>query len=511
MAKKLFLGLIVAVLLICGCSAAALADDVYADTVGHWAEDAISEWSAEDVLKGYNGNFRPDDSITRAEMSAILNRIMRYDETAANTFADLDSNAWYIDDVLKANAAGVMLGDGTNMRPLDPIIREEALVMIARAFGIEQLVYGTSLPYIDAGDISSWAMSAITIMYGNNYIDWTGTETFKPDTNITRAEVVATLDNIVDHMWRSSGLYCDYIEGGALVSADKVYLHNCYIGGNLIVGGGAERVVVDNCVINGSILTAGDTELVVLDQDSAPVSSFYFGDYEIPILTNVAENNLSAQYFAHENGRTIYTDPAVTTRSGIDVSEWQGDIDWDRVAGDGIDFAIIRLGYRGYTEGLLNLDVHFFDNIEGALDSGLDVGVYFFSQAINEQEAIAEAQMCIEYLRNYDINYPVVFDWETVGSSSARTNNMDGTVLTNCAIAFCETIEDAGYDAMIYANKDLSLRTLDLSRLTEYPFWFAGYTTYPEFYYGFDIWQYSSSGTVAGISELVDLNIEFIY
>ena len=101
--------------------------------------------------------------------------------------------------------------------------------------------------------------------------------------------------------------------------------------------------------------------------------------------------------------------------------------------------------------------------------------------------------------------------WETVNSASARTNNIDGTVLTNCAIAFCETIEAAGYDAMIYANKELSLLTLDLSRLTDYPFWFAGYTTYPEFYYGFDMWQYTSDGSVAGIEERVDMNIEFIY
>lgn len=511
MTKRLFAGAILAIVMLFGVSASALAANTYADTIGHWAEEAIIEWSGENVLNGYNGNFRPDDSITRGEMAAILNRIMQYSEISSNTFADLDNNAWYTDAILRANAAGVMLGDETGMRPQDPIIRQEALVMIARALGLENLSSSTPLPFNDSSSISSWAVNAISVMYEKGYIDWAGTDSFNPDTPITRAEVVATLDNIIDNMWRSNGLYCDYIDGSALISGTKVYLHNSYINGDVIIGGGAQRVVIDNCIVTGSIINVGNAEVTVLDQDSAPVSTFYFGDYDITVLPGVAENNLSAFYFAQENGRTIYTDPAIETRSGIDISEWQGDIDWARVADDDIDFAIIRLGYRGYTEGKLNLDVNFIDNIEEALDSGLDVGVYFFSQAITEQEAIEEAQMCIEYLRNYDITYPVVFDWETVNSASARTNNIDGTVLTNCAIAFCETIEAAGYDAMIYANKELSLLTLDLSRLTDYPFWFAGYTTYPEFYYGFDMWQYTSDGSVAGIEERVDMNIEFIY
>lgn len=512
MSKKLFVGAILAMGVLFGCSAAAFAADTYADTTGHWAEDAIIEWSGENVLNGYNGNFRPDDSITRGEMAAILHRIMQYSEIATNTFTDLDNSAWYTDAVLRANAAGVMLGDGVGgMRPTDTITRQEAIVMIARALGLANLSYSSTVPFSDGGSISSWALADITIMYEKGYIDWAGTAAFNPNTPITRAEVVATLDNIIENMWRSNGLYCDYIDGSALVSANKAYLHNSYINGNIIIGGGAQKVVIDNCIVNGSIITVNNAEVVVLDQNSAPTDYFYFGDYDIPILAGVAENNLSAFYFAQENGRTIYTDPAIETRAGIDISEWQSDIDWQRVANDGIDFAIIRLGYRGYTEGKLNLDINFIENMEEALDSGLDVGVYFFSQAITEQEAIEEAQMCIDYLRNYDITYPVVFDWETVNSASARTNNINGTVLTNCAIAFCETIENAGYEAMIYANKELSLRTLDLSRLTDYPFWFAGYTTYPEFYYGFDMWQYTSDGSVNGIEGRVDMNIEFIY
>ena len=117
MTKRLFAGAILAIVMLFGVSASALAANTYADTIGHWAEEAIIEWSGENVLNGYNGNFRPDDSITRGEMAAILNRIMQYSEISSNTFADLDNNAWYTDAILRANAAGVMLGDETGMRP----------------------------------------------------------------------------------------------------------------------------------------------------------------------------------------------------------------------------------------------------------------------------------------------------------------------------------------------------------------------------------------------------------
>lgn len=483
--------------------------DTYSDTNGHWAEEAIEEWSGYAIIQGANGAFRPDDNITRGEMAAIIQRIMRYQTSASNTFADLDSGAWYADPVLKLNAAGVMLGDGTLVRPLDTITRQEAVVMLVRALGLTQLSCSGTLPFSDYGDISSWAKTAVSTMSDYGYLNWCD-GAFQAKIPITRAEVVVTLDNIIQKLWRSDGLYSNVIVGNTLISGSKAYLLNAQLTGNLIIGGSAEKVILENTMVTGNIINTCNAEVTILDKNEGQVDNFYFGAYDIPVLWEVSRNTMPACYFSMDSGRMCYNGPDIDTRSGIDVSEWQQNIDWERVADDDIDFAIIRLGYRGYTEGQVNLDIQYAKNMRGAIDNDIPVGVYFFSQAISIDEAIEEANFCLNYLHDYDIDYPVVFDWETVNVSSARTNNMDGNLLTACAIAFCETIEDGGYTPMIYSNKQLALLTYDLSQLTDYPFWFAGYTAYPEFYYGFDFWQYTSGGSVDGINGRVDMNIQFL-
>lgn len=137
---------------------------------------------------------------------------------------------------------------------------------------------------------------------------------------------------------------------------------------------------------------------------------------------------------------------------GIDVSTYQGEIDWEQVALSGIDFAMIRLGLRGYTQGGIRMDSMFERNIDEALAAGLDVGVYFFSQAVSVQEAEEEADFVLGQLEGYTLTYPVVFDWESVSDASARTNHMDAEEVTRCAAAFCDKIAAAGYTPMIYVN-----------------------------------------------------------
>lgn len=500
--------ILMALSLILIAAPAALAD-TYNDISGHWARSAIVEWSDYGIIQGNNGAFRPDDSITRGEMATIIQRVMQYTQTADNTFGDLKQTDWYADPVLKLNAAQVMLGDGKNIRPLDTITREEAIVMLGRALGVDQLVASGNLPFGDGGSISSWAVTIISIMCDNNYLSWAG-DNFLPKTPITRAEVIATLDNIIQKLWRSNGLYSNVINGATVISAPRAYLHNCQFAGDIIVGGGAQRVVMENCVVMGRVINLSNAEIITMDQNDGQVETVYFGNYELPIIANLAVNTYPAFNFDLINGRIYYNAAGAKTRSGIDVSEWQHEINWAKVAQDDIDFAIIRLGYRGCTAGALNLDAQYLANIQGALNNDLDVGVYFYSQAITPAEAIEEAQMCLAYVRGYDITYPIVFDWEPIKSSDSRTKTMDGNNLTNCAIAFCETIEQAGYTPMVYSNKELALLTFDLSRLADYPFWFAGYTRYPEFYYDFDFWQYTSGGSVDGISGRVDMNIQFL-
>jgi len=231
------------------------------------------------------------------------------------------------------------------------------------------------------------------------------------------------------------------------------------------------------------------------------------GSYWVDILEDVPVFSYDDDSFYTADG-VMCCDQAETL-TGIDVSSYQGDIDWTKVKASGIDFAIIRVGFRGYTVGNLNADSYFEKNIQGALDAGLDVGVYFFSQAITETEAAEEAKFVLSRIEDYDITYPVVFDWEALGKTEARTYGLDTDTLCKCADTFCGMIEDAGYTPMIYFTSYIGYIKYDLSRMLDYEFWYARYSDTPSFYYDFDMWQYSSSGTVGGISGSVDMNICF--
>ena len=185
------------------------------------------------------------------------------------------------------------------------------------------------------------------------------------------------------------------------------------------------------------------------------------------------------------------------------------DIDWEKVAADGIDFAMIRVGYRGSTAGQIYTDEYFEKNIAGATAAGLKIGVYFYSQAINAEEAAEEAAFVLNAIRPYKVTFPVVFDWEIVGGSDARTYTVSRAVLCESAKTFCSAVEDAGYDAMIYFTQYLGYRKYILRQLSDYEFWYAEYEAKPRIVFNFDMWQYSSTGSVNGIDGDVDLNIYF--
>ena len=201
---------------------------------------------------------------------------------------------------------------------------------------------------------------------------------------------------------------------------------------------------------------------------------------------------------------------AVDCLSGIDVSSYQGEIDWHQVAEAGVDFAIIRLGYRGYESGKLVEDKFARKNLEGAASAGLPIGVYFFSQALNVEEAQEEAQFVLDILKDYEITMPVVFDWEHVESETARTNDMDPYVATDCAKAFLAAIEEAGYWPMMYFNTFQARKLFYLDQLMEYDFWLALYSDRMTFPYKVDMWQYTCTGTIPGILGDVDVNVMFV-
>lgn len=198
------------------------------------------------------------------------------------------------------------------------------------------------------------------------------------------------------------------------------------------------------------------------------------------------------------------------SKKGIDVSKYQGDIDWKKVAADWVEFAYIRLGCRGYgNSGTLIMDEYFHKNMQGALSYDIQTGAYFFSQAVNVEEAIEEAKMVVKELEPYKdrIYSSIAIDIETVDGQKARQDALTKEERTEVCIAFCEYIKEAGYTPMVYGDLETFSELLDVEQLAEYDFWLCetdGKMTFP---YGFDIWQYSHKGRVSGIKGDVNLSI----
>lgn len=197
-------------------------------------------------------------------------------------------------------------------------------------------------------------------------------------------------------------------------------------------------------------------------------------------------------------------------RRGIDVSEHQKEIDWERVRDAGFDFAIIRIGYRGYSVGGIHADERARENLAGAKAAGLDVGVYFYAQAIDVREAAEEAAWCLDFLQGEQLDLPVVYDWEWAGHGT-RTGSMDRETVTACFRTFCTAIEESGYQAMIYFNSHVARDLLDLQALAEYPFWLAQYREGLDFPHRVALWQYTETGSVPGIEGDVDIDLMFLY
>lgn len=211
-----------------------------------------------------------------------------------------------------------------------------------------------------------------------------------------------------------------------------------------------------------------------------------------------------------EEGISYTGDERYHIRRGVDVSEHQGAVDWERVKAAGYEFAILRIGYRGYgTAGNLYVDARFHENIAGAEAAGLDVGVYIFSQAVNEEETLEEVALVLENLKEYEPELPVVFDPERIRGDEARTDDVPGEQFMENTLLFCEQMKEAGYQPMVYCNLVWEAFEYDMEKLAEYPVWYADYEPVPQTPYEFTFWQYSEKGQVDGIEGCVDLNVQF--
>jgi GH25 family lysozyme M1 (1,4-beta-N-acetylmuramidase) len=218
-----------------------------------------------------------------------------------------------------------------------------------------------------------------------------------------------------------------------------------------------------------------------------------------------AANPYSSSAYYWKNGLKKYKDANWTSRNGIDVSAYQGDVDWMKVKKAGISFVMIRAGYRGSTNGTISMDKRFASNMEGAEKAGLDVGVYFYSSAVSTEEAVEEAKWTLKQIQHKGITMPVAFDMEE--DSSSRTYKLSMTQKTKITDAFCSIVKQNGYKPLIYGNPTWINNSLDLSYLTSYNLWIAHYTNETTFQHKYLMWQYSQSGKLPGITGTVDMDI----
>lgn len=238
-------------------------------------------------------------------------------------------------------------------------------------------------------------------------------------------------------------------------------------------------------------------------------SSSVATDPVVTTLPPISETKLTASDFAMENG--FMTCTAMPSRLGIDVSTFQGEIDWQKVKEAGVTFAIIRVGGRGYGEaGTLYADKRAQDNYKGAKEAGIEVGAYFFSQAINEKEAVEEAEYVLEQIKDWEITMPIVFDWEYIGEQ-ARTAYVEPQMLTDCMNAFSARIRQAGLEAMIYVNMDQAADSFYMEEVEDTALWLAMYDGWKENPHKVDMWQYTNEGKIPGISGNVDINLQLLH
>lgn len=234
------------------------------------------------------------------------------------------------------------------------------------------------------------------------------------------------------------------------------------------------------------------------------------GGQTVPVDESLEQSEFTEADFSLDEATGRITCLSREALTGIDVSSHQGEIDWAAAAGDGISFAILRIGNRGYSQGGLQADSSFETNLTGAQENGLLVGCYFFSQAVSVEEAQEEADFVLSILNGRSMDLPVVFDWEHIeGEAEARSNSVDSETVTACAVAFCDRIAEAGYQTAVYCNGMLGYLHYDVAQLEGYDAWYAEYASWPSYAYAFDLWQYSNTGTVAGINGNVDLDLWF--
>lgn len=457
--KLLSLLLLLACVLSLAVPTAALSPLPFRDVdESRWYFTYVKELYENGIVKGVSTtSFAPGGTVTLGQALKFFLLIGGYGEQAPT------AGHWASGYYELADREGFL--GGAEGLPLDqPINRLRVAELAVNVLGLSRTAE-TPSPFSDTEDLSVLALYDCGVITGS----YRGkTLCYLPESNLTRAELSAIV-------WRIRDL---------------------------------------GLAVQGPDAPSGPQQPA--EEDVPPTytgEAFLYKDTELHMAANVPPSPYDNTLFQlDENGRMTYTGSGFTYQNGIDVSKYQGEIDWAAVKEADIQFAIIRLGYRRYiSEGPLMQDPYYPRNMEGAIAQNIPVGVYFFSQATSEEEAVEEANFVLALVKDYKLSLPIVFDWEPYpDSQNARTKGLSNGMLTRCAVAFCETIRDAGYEAMVYNNLNYFYLHFDISQFADYPLWLAQYNTTPSFRYSYLIWQHSSNGTVPGIQGDVDMDIMLI-
>ncbi len=459
--------------------------------------------------KIFQGWYTADGVLLTGEETALgaLHATARWsDETTeeidysqwTNPYSDLKEDDWFFSYVRELSAKGVVGGypDGT-FQSGNSLKTGEALKLILRAAG-----YPEQTP-IDL----HWASGYMALAQQLGCFD--AQEVVDPEAPIDRLRVARITARALGLEEREGiSPFADTTQQYLRTLYEEGILEGSVVGRQRLYYPDSSITRAEICAIVSRVSNWSYQEKV----DPSESGFVTYRDANYPVLTAVPVCTYDPYLFVLDENSMVmyYNDPAYTTALGIDVSSYQGEIDWQQVAKSGVEFVMIRLGFRGYgSEGRIVLDQYFQQNLAGAKAAGLKVGVYFFSQAVNAAEAAEEASFVLEHLAGAALDYPLVYDWEAVSEKGARTNGLGVEVLTDCAITFCDAVSYAGYVPMIYYNLPVGYTRYDLSRLTAYDVWFAQYAKRPSMYYDYRIWQYTDSGTIPGISTKVDMNIAF--
>lgn len=430
-----------------------------------WYAPSVSYVQAQGLMAGTGaGTFSPDLPMTRGMLLTVLYRVAGSpalnEAGVGSLFSDVPRDTWYADGIYWARSAGIASGySEEEFGPDDAVTREQLVTMLWRYSGSPQAEADST--FSDEEAISLWADTAVSWASANGLVNGTPGNLFEPAGLATRAQAAVVLTN--------------YDQQAAQEQPES----------------------------------APEPEPTPEPEPEPAPQPVPEPDPPADTVSPLLPNTYDSSAFAIENGFLTYQGD-VPCYVGIDVSAHQNLIDWEKVAAAGVDFVMIRAGYRGYTQGIIHQDDYFTYNINEALRVGLDVGIYFFSQATTLEEAREEALQTLEWIEDYNVTYPVVFDWERIKQSDSRTQDTTGDMITACAQEFCSIIADAGYTPMTYGSPSKVGKDLQLDQLADYPFWLAHYTIDwrpTSFQYHYDMWQYSSSGSVDGIDGRVDLDI----